>query len=59
MTGAIVSPHVTLAQVFFLVAIVAAALWLFGAWTRREEPYWAGALPVVLVFIGLGLLFST
>lgn len=59
MTGAIVSPHITLAQVFYLVAIITAGLWLFGSLAKREEPYWSGALPVVLVFLGLGLLFST
>jgi hypothetical protein len=56
--GALVAAHITLAQIFYLVAIIATGLWLFGSLAKREEAYWSGALPIALLFIALGLLFS-
>jgi hypothetical protein len=54
----IVSANITLAQIFYLVAIIIAGLWVFSIVSKREEPYWPLALPLVLVFVALGLFFS-
>jgi hypothetical protein len=54
----IVSPNITLAQIFYLVALIIAGLWVFSIVGKRSEPYWPLALPLCLFFIALGLFFS-
>jgi hypothetical protein len=58
MLSTIVSAHPTLAQVFYLVALIVAGLWVFGVLGKRTEPYWPVALPLTLFFIALGLFFT-
>lgn len=54
----IVSPSVSTAQVFFLIAIVLAALATIGGLMHRPEPWWPFLWAPIMLFIALGLLWA-
>jgi hypothetical protein len=58
MFATIVSAHPTLAQIFYLVALIIAGLWVFQLLTKRTEPWWPTAPALISFFIALGLFFT-
>jgi hypothetical protein len=54
----IVSPSITTAQLFFLIAVILAALAVVLAFAHRPEPWWPWMWAPIMLFIALGLLWS-
>lgn len=53
----IVSPSVSTAQLFFLIAVILAAIATIIGFAHRPEPWWPYMWAPVMLFIALGLLW--
>jgi hypothetical protein len=54
----IVTPSVSTAQLFFLIAVILAAFAVLIAFAHRPEPWWPFMWAPIMLFIALGLLWS-
>ena len=53
----IVTPSVSTAQLFFLIAVIIAAFATLVGFLHRPEPWWPFMWAPVMLFIALGLLW--
>jgi hypothetical protein len=53
----IVTPSRGTAQLFFLIAVILAALGTIVGFAHRPEPWWPYMWAPVMLFLALGLLF--
>jgi hypothetical protein len=54
----IVSRSTGTAQLFFLIAVILAAIAVIVGFAHRPEPWWPYMWAPVMLFISLGLLFA-
>jgi hypothetical protein len=54
----IVTPSISTAQLFFLIAVIIAAFATLIGFMHRSEPWWPYMWAPVMLFIALGLLWS-
>jgi hypothetical protein len=54
----IVSPSINTAQLFFLIAVILAAIAVVVGFAHRPEPWWPYMWAPVMLFIALGLLWA-
>jgi hypothetical protein len=57
LLATLISPHVTLAQVFFIIGVAAAVIHVVCILSAAKPPWTPVTLGLAVAFIGLGLLF--
>jgi hypothetical protein len=58
MLATIVTRSVGTAQLFYLIAVILAAIMTIAGFMHRSEPWWPFMWAPIMLFIALGLLFS-